>query len=62
MVGKYGGLGEVTMIIHNKNRTVIMTRTLSFWLQMSEPITHMDTDNCITIHHKEQVTSIPPHI
>jgi len=26
--------------------------SLSFWLQMSEPITHMDTDNCMTIHHK----------
>jgi len=30
-----------------------MTRTLSFWLQMNEPITYMDTDNCMTIHHKE---------
>jgi len=29
-----------------------MTRSLSFWLQMSEPITHMDTDNCMTIHCK----------
>ena len=48
------GLGEVTMIIyHYKNRTVNMTRTLSFRLQMSEPIAHMDTDNCITIHHKQ---------
>ena len=23
-----------------------------FWLQMSEPITHIDTDNYMTIHHK----------
>ena len=29
-----------------------MTCSLSFWLQMSEPITHMDTDNYITIHRK----------
>ena len=29
-----------------------MTCSLSFWLQMSEPITHIDTDNCMTIHHK----------
>ena len=29
-----------------------MTYSLSFWLQMSEPITHMDTDNYMTIHHK----------
>ena len=29
-----------------------MTCSLSFWLQMSERITHMDTDNCMTIHHK----------
>ena len=29
-----------------------MTCSLSFWLQMSEPITPMDTDNCMTIHHK----------
>jgi len=29
-----------------------MARSLSFWLQMSEPITHMDTDNCMTIHCK----------
>jgi len=29
-----------------------MSCSLSFWLQMSEPITHMDTDNCMTIHHK----------
>ena len=27
-----------------------MTYSLSFWLQMSEPITH--TDNYMTIHHK----------
>jgi len=30
-----------------------MTCTLSFWLQMSEPIRHLDTDNYMTIHHKE---------
>ena len=29
-----------------------MTCSLSFSLQMSEPITHMDTDNCMTIHRK----------
>jgi len=29
-----------------------MTYSLSFWLQMSEPITHMDTDNYIAIHYK----------
>jgi len=29
-----------------------MTYGLSFWLQMSEPITHMDMDNYITIHRK----------
>ena len=29
-----------------------MTFSLSFWLQMSEPITHIDTDNRMTIHHK----------
>ena len=27
-----------------------MTHSLSFWLQMSEPITHMDTDNRVIIH------------
>ena len=36
--------------IHCKNRVVNMTCSLSFWLQMSEPITHMDTDNHVTIH------------
>jgi len=30
-----------------------MTCSLSFWLQMSEPITHIDMDNCMPIHHKE---------
>jgi len=30
-----------------------MTYSLSFWLQMNEPITHIDTDNYMTIHHKE---------
>ena len=29
-----------------------MTCSLSSWLQMSEPITHIDMDNCMTIHHK----------
>jgi len=29
-----------------------MTYSLSFWLQISEPITHIDTDNYMTIHHK----------
>ena len=29
-----------------------MTYSLSFWLQTSEPITHMDTDNYIKIHRK----------
>jgi len=29
-----------------------MTYSLLFWLQMSEPITPLDTDNCMTIHHK----------
>jgi len=28
---------------------------------MSEPITHIDTDNCVTIHHKEHTTLIPLH-
>jgi len=28
-----------------------MTCSLSLWLQMSEPITHIDTDNYMTIHH-----------
>ena len=36
-----------------------MTCSLSFWLQMSEPITPLDTDNCMT---KEQVTLIQLHI
>ena len=26
-----------------------MKCSLSFWLQMSEPITRMDTDNCVTV-------------
>jgi len=30
-----------------------MTKSLLFRLQMSEPITHIDTDNYVTIHHKE---------
>jgi len=29
-----------------------MAFSLSFWLQMSEPITHMNTDNYMTIPHK----------
>jgi len=29
---------------------------------MSEPITHLDMDYCMTIRHKEQVTWIPLHI
>ena len=29
-----------------------MTYSLLFWLQMSEPITHIDTDNYMTVHHK----------
>ena len=29
-----------------------MTCSLSFWLQMSEPITHIDTDNYMTFHRK----------
>ena len=37
---------------HCNNRTINMTCSLSFWLQMSEPITHIDTDNYMTIHHK----------
>ena len=31
-------------LFHCKNRIVNMTCRLSFWLQMSEPITHIDTD------------------
>ena len=38
--------------VHCKYEMVIMTYSLSFWLQMSEPITHMNTDNDMTIHHK----------
>ena len=29
-----------------------LCHSLSFWLQMSGPITHMDTDNYTTIHHR----------
>ena len=36
-----------------------MTCSLLFWLQMSEPTTPLDTDNCMTIHHKGKVTLIP---
>jgi len=39
-------------VSHCKNGVVVMTYSLSFWLQMSEPIIHMDTDNYMTIHHK----------
>jgi len=38
--------------MHCKNEIINMTCSLSFWLQMSEPITHLDTDNYMTIHHK----------
>ena len=38
--------------VHCKNRIIIYDISLSFWLQMSEPITHIDTDNCMTIHRK----------
>ena len=43
---------------HCKNSIVSMTCSLSFHLHVSEPITHMDTDNSIM---KEQVTLIPLH-
>ena len=43
---------ELVWELHCKNRIVNMTCSLSFWLQMSEPITHIDTDNCMTIHLK----------
>jgi len=42
----------IKLSIHCKNRIVNMTCSLSFWLQMSEPITHIDMDNCMPIHHK----------
>jgi len=29
-----------------------MTCSLSLWLQMSEPVTHIGTDDCTTVHHK----------
>jgi len=32
--------------------TLSKTYSLYVWLQMSEPITHMETDNYMTIHHK----------
>ena len=38
-------------VVHCKNEIIIMTYSLSFWLQMSEPITHMDKNNYMTIHH-----------
>ena len=34
------------------NGIINMTYSLPFWLQMSESITPMDTDNYMTIHHK----------
>jgi len=43
---------KVQALSHCKNRIVNMTCSLLFWLQMSEPITHIDTDNCMTIHRK----------
>ena len=37
-----------------KNRIVSITCSLSFWLQMSEPTTQMDTHaSFTTIHHKK---------
>ena len=39
-------------IMDCKYGIVNMTDSLSFWLQVSEPITHIDTDNYMTIHHK----------
>ena len=41
-----------SQLCHCKNGIVIMTYSLSFWLQMSEPIRHMDIDNYMTIHNK----------
>ena len=41
--------------MHCKNGIVIMRYGLSFWLQMNEPITHMDTDNRMIIHHTFEV-------
>ena len=32
--------------LHNKNEVVILTISLSCWLQMSEPVSCMDTVNC----------------
>ena len=40
---------------HCKNGMVNMTYSLSFWLQMSEPITHMDIDNYMTIHYRSKL-------
>jgi len=42
----------VHMCTHCKNGIINMTYSLSFWLQMSEKITHIDTDNYMTIHRK----------
>ena len=42
----------IRLFPHCKNGIVIMRSSLLFWLQMIEPITHMDTDNYMTIHHK----------
>ena len=43
------GNSHLVFTVHCKNGIVIMTYSLSFWLQMSEPITHMDTDNYIML-------------
>ena len=32
--------------LHSKNEVVILTISLSCWLQMSEPVSCMDTVNC----------------
>ena len=53
-----GGMSTSAITIHCKNRIVSMTCSLSFHLHVSEPITHMGTDNFIM---KEQVTLIPLH-
>ena len=46
------GRARKLLELHCKYGIVNMTYSLSFWLQVSEPITHIDTDNCMTIHHK----------
>jgi len=38
---------------HCKNEIIVVTYSLSFWLQMSEPIAHMEyCGYCMTIDHK----------